>query len=157
MFCIYDLDGTVICSNHRKATLPNGDLDLEHWIENNLPEKIAEDSLLPLIEWMRLDWRTNNIVLVCTARVLGDADYSFFMENDIPFHEIMSRPMGCNMADAQLKEIQLRLYAQGLGISWQQFCQESTVYDDNQSVIKHLRSIGMLVSDAVKFNRSMAA
>ena len=31
---IFDLDGTTIDSNHRQATLPNGNLDLKHWFEN---------------------------------------------------------------------------------------------------------------------------
>ena len=41
---IYDLDHTVICSAHRQATLPNGDLDLAHWIENSTAELVARDS-----------------------------------------------------------------------------------------------------------------
>jgi hypothetical protein len=45
---IYDLDHTVIDSTHRQATLADGSLDLAHWIENNTPELIARDSLLPL-------------------------------------------------------------------------------------------------------------
>ena len=51
---IYDLDHTVICSAHRQATLPNGDLDLAHWIENSTAELVARDSLLPLAE----HWKT---------------------------------------------------------------------------------------------------
>ena len=51
---IFDLDHTVIDSSHRQATLPNGDLNLQHWRENATPEKIAQDSLLPLAdEWKK--------------------------------------------------------------------------------------------------------
>ena len=76
MFCIFDLDGTVIDSSHRKLAKPDGSLDLEHWIDNCTPEKIAADSLLPLVSLMRKNWRGGHTVLVCTARVLSDADYN---------------------------------------------------------------------------------
>lgn len=157
MFCVYDLDGTVICSLHRKATLEDGSLDLEHWIENSTPEKVASDSLLPLVSLMRKNWRTGHTIIVCTARVLSDADYAFFLENDIPFHTMLSRPEGCTMSDHTLKDIQLRLYAQNLGISWKRFCSESVLYDDNGQVLKHLGNIGMTTRDAVTLNKVLAS
>ena len=156
MFCIYDLDGTVICSAHRKATLPDGSLDLEHWIENSTPDKVAKDSLLPLATLMRKNWRANHTVLVCTARVLSDADFMFFLENDIPYHKILSRPAGCQTADHTLKDIQLRLYAHDMGLSWKSFCAQAVVYDDNQAVLNQLESIGMKTYCAVKLNKVMA-
>ena len=67
---IFDLDGTVIDSSHRKATLPDGSLDLDHWIENCTPEKIAGDSLLPLAGYMRQVY-PHHEVLICTARVMS--------------------------------------------------------------------------------------
>lgn len=154
---VYDLDGTVICSQHRKATLPDGSLDLDHWIENSTPEKIANDSLLPAVELMRKHWSKGDQIVICTARVLSDADYMFFMENDIPFHSVLSRPQGCTMGDAELKDIQLRLYAQSIGISWKRFCAIAKLYDDNQKVLTRLESIGMAVSDATILNKVMAA
>ena len=45
---IFDLDGTIIDSSHRQATLPDGTLNLAHWFENATPEKIFEDKVLPL-------------------------------------------------------------------------------------------------------------
>lgn len=156
MFCVFDLDGTVICSKHRKATRPDGSLDLEHWIENATPEKIAKDSLLPLVSLMRKNWRGGHTVIVCTARVLSDADYHFFMENDIPFEVMLSRPEGCTMADHELKDIQLRLFAQSKGISWKRFCAESVLYDDNNNVLNHLGSIGVSTRNAVTLNKVMA-
>ena len=154
-FRVFDLDGTVICSNHRKATLPDGSLDLVHWIENNTPDKIARDSLLPLIDLMRVQFDKGHRIVICTARVLGDADYEFFMMNFVPFHDVLSRPMGCTMGDAELKDIQLRLYAQAQGISWAKFCALSKVYDDNLGVLDRLGSIGMDCKNAVNINKAL--
>jgi len=157
MFCIFDLDGTVICSKHRHATLSDGSLDLEHWIENSTPDKIAQDSVLPLVSLMRKNWRGGHTVIICTARVLADADYAFFMENDIPFHTVLSRPEGCTMADTELKDIQLRLYAQNKGVSWKRFSANAVIYDDNQAVLKRCKDIGIRTQDAVVLNRILAA
>ena len=71
MLYIFDLDGTVIDSSHRQNTLPDGSLDLAHWVENNTPEKILSDSLLPLAEKMRSVRSATDTVAVITARVIG--------------------------------------------------------------------------------------
>jgi hypothetical protein len=157
LYNIMDLDHTVICSKHRKCTLPDGNLDLDHWIANCTPEKIALDSLLPLAVTMRKAYYSGlHQVIVCTARVLGEADYSFFLENDLPYHAMLDRPEGCSMPDAELKDVQLRLYAHSLGISWAKFASQAVVYDDNQAVLKRLKSIGIVTMDAVEINRIMA-
>ena len=56
MLFIFDLDGTTIDSSHRQNTLPDGSLNLDAWVRNNTPEKIARDSLLPMAE----SWKTIN-------------------------------------------------------------------------------------------------
>ena len=156
MFYVIDLDGTVICSKHRQATLPCGNLDLPHWKQNSTAELVAKDSLLPCVELMREKYYGNvHTVIVCTARVLSDHDYAFFMENDIPFHVMLSRPEGCSMADAELKDVQLRIYAQNEGISWARFSSRAVVLDDNQAVLNRLQSIGFIAVDAVALNAAM--
>ena len=52
---IFDLDGCVIDSLHRYKTLndENIRIDLEHWIENYTPEKISQDTLLPLAAYYK--------------------------------------------------------------------------------------------------------
>ena len=96
---IYDLDHTVIDSSHRQATLADGSLDLAHWIENNTPEKIARDSLLPLAKQMRENFKRGAEIVVCTARVLQCADYEFLREHGLRAHAILSRPIGDNTSD----------------------------------------------------------
>ena len=35
---IYDLDGTIVDSSHRRAIKPNGEIDLDKWRETNTKE-----------------------------------------------------------------------------------------------------------------------
>jgi hydroxymethylpyrimidine pyrophosphatase-like HAD family hydrolase len=75
---IYDMDGTIVDSLHRFRTLPNGKIDLQYWIENCTPEKIAQDTLLPLAEQYQAQLADPEIyVAIATARVLEDADMDY--------------------------------------------------------------------------------
>ena len=74
---IFDLDGTCINSEHRQATLPDGTLDLAHWIENATPEKIFGDTLLPLAQEVNRRQKKGDFTIVCTARQMQDADFEF--------------------------------------------------------------------------------
>ena len=155
---IFDLDHTVINSSHRQATLPNGDLNLQHWRENATPEKIAQDSLLPLAdEWKKARAKGSEII-VCTARVMSQPDYDFLRNNGLEYDAILSRPAGNMTADAVLKYFQLYHYATRIrGKSWKNFCAFSTMFDDNENVIKRLRFHGLRVYNAVEINRRLAA
>lgn len=156
MFCIYDLDGTLIDSSHRQLTLPDGALDLNHWRENSTPEKVNQDSLLPLVSLLRKHKRQGNKIIFCTARVLGEADYGFLMDNGLTAHYTLSRPNGCETPDHYLKEIQLRLFAHDRQITWSDFCDNSIMFEDNRKVIDYLRIHGMTLQDAAKLNRVCA-
>jgi len=153
MLYIFDLDHTVIDSSHRKATLPDGSLDLDHWIENNTSEKIARDGLLPALAMLRSAFYSGkHTVVICTARVLSNADYEFFTLHNIPFHTMLDRPQGCLMADTDLKDIQLRLYAHQNDMTWREFCAKSVIIDDNQAVLSRMKSIGVPTMDAIELN-----
>ena len=150
---VYDLDNTVIDSNHRKCTKSDGTLDLAHWIEKNTSKNIALDSLLPLVETMRKAYHDGFTVVILTARVLTNPDFEFFMEHDILFHHVLSRPQGCTMIDAELKDVQLRIFAQNQGLTWKRFCSMTIMYDDCQSVLTRMANIGVDCIDANKQNR----
>lgn len=156
MYQIFDLDGTVIDSSHRKNTLPDGTLDLAHWIANNTPEKIAADSLLPCAETMRAAWDRKHSVMVCTARVLSAADYAYFAEHGLRFHYMLSRPAGAQLNDADLKEIQLRLFAQSAGMSWAQFTRQALMYDDSPLIIERMTVIKIQCINAADWNAALA-
>jgi hypothetical protein len=75
---IYDMDGTVVCSMHRFKTTIEGKIDLAYWIENCTPEKIANDSLLPLAKQYQEQLANPEIyVVIATARVMEQADFDF--------------------------------------------------------------------------------
>jgi len=151
---IFDLDGTVIDSSHRKVTLPDGSLDLDHWIENCTPEKIAGDSLLPLANYMRQIY-PHHEVLVCTARVMSDADYDFLFDNGLHADAILSRPMGNRLPDAYLKEMLLRDHASRRELVWEDFAKASVIIDDNYSVLARLGQIGIRAVHADGLNDAL--
>jgi hypothetical protein len=162
LYKIFDLDNTLIDSTHRQVTLADGTLNLAHWIENNTRELILKDQLLPCVSTIREFWN-NRIqgdsyqikILICTARVLGNADYEFFEENNILYNYMLDRPKGCMMGDAELKDIQLRLFAHNRGYTWNDFCKLATIYDDSRPVLRQMRKIGIETVDAVLWNDNL--
>lgn len=152
---IYDLDHTVIDSSHRQLTLADGSLDLAHWIENNTRERIMRDSLLPLADHWREQRSRGAEIVVCTARVIGQADLDFLYNHGLHFHAMLSRDFGDRTPDAILKERLLREYAYNIGASWRRFCLFSTMLDDNPSVINRLQSIGLTVYNAPMLNANL--
>jgi len=154
MFYIFDLDHTVIDSSHRQLTRADGSLDLAHWIENCSREKIFGDSLLPLADQMRdLIARGRNVV-ICTARVMSDADYDFLYAHGLYTPWILSRPMGSRLGDAALKEGLLRAFASRQNISWARFAKTSIMLDDNLGVLAMLRDNGFRAYDPARWNRA---
>ena len=154
---IFDLDHTVIDSTHRQLTKADGSLDLAHWIENNTPQKIAADKLLPLADTMRQRIAQGREVIICTARVMGEHDYQFLKDHGLFVPVILSRPMGDSSPDWMLKERLLRQYASDTGRSWARFCLSAVMYDDNESVVKMAYLNNIDAYNAIELNKSMAA
>ena len=152
---IFDLDSTVIDSSHRCLSKEDGSLDLANWIENCTKEKIMRDSLLPLAQVMREFIAKSEHVIICTARVMGEHDYQFLKNNNLHVEDILSRPIGCNLGDADLKETLLREYADKLGFSYARFCSQASIYDDNLSVLERLDSHGVSVYNSVSINKTL--
>jgi len=154
---IFDLDHTVIDSSHRQSTLPDGSLDLAHWIENNTPELIAQDKLLPLATQMRRVRAKGARVIICTARVMQAADFKFLADHGLQFDVCLSRAQGDNSADTILKQKLLKSYALRSGFSWARFCKSSVMFDDNLNVIEHLTNLGLKVYNSILLNRELSA
>lgn len=153
---IFDLDGTVIDSSHRRATLPDGSLDLAGWIANSTPEKIRNDSLLPLADVMRALFPNSEEMLICTARVMGEADLEYLAENGLHFDGLLSRPNGNRLPDHVLKEMLLRDHATRSGLTWEQFTSSAHMFDDNAHVIETLQGIGLRVYNALTINSELS-
>lgn len=166
---IFDLDHTVIDSSHRQNTLPDGSLDLEHWLENNTPERIMRDSLLPMARAMRALFRLGgNRIIVCTARSYQIADENFLAKHRLGYHAYLSRGAMtiCNKTgkrlsadmrgDAQLKRELLEDY----------FCKQigyasiadanAIMFDDNHKVINEMRNLGIKCYDAKEINARLS-
>ena len=153
---IFDLDHTVIDSSHRQSTLPCGSLDLAHWIENNTPEKIMQDKLLPLAELWKANKKAGRVVGVCTARVLQDADYEFLADNGLQADFILSREMGDNSSDGILKEKLLKNFAEKAGFSFTEFCANvRAFYDDNKIVLETLDKLNIKAYNALELNKKL--
>jgi hypothetical protein len=155
MLYIFDLDGTVIDSSHRQNTLPDGSLDLAHWIENNTVEKILADSLLPLAEKMR-EVRSDTVAVI-TARVIQDADLAFLRRNDLKFDYLYSRAQGNNTPDDLLKRrAVLRLAAKmNKSIAWMR--KNAVFFDDNLAVLDIMASMGIKTINATLANERLTA
>ena len=149
---IFDLDGTIIDSSHRQATLSDGTLNLEHWFENATAEKIFDDTVLPLATQVRKRQRAGDYVMVCTARNMQDADFEFLQNEGICPDKIISRPDGNMEADGVLKAKQLRSF-----FNLKQFAKANKVmFDDAASVRSTLRKIGIAVINPEKIAERVA-
>lgn len=156
MIMIFDLDHTVIDSTHRQLTRPDGSLDLAHWREHCTPAMIARDTLLPLADVMRRYYAEGHTVVVCTARVVGDADMAFLAANDLKFHYFLSRDGEFdNRPDARLKTELLNTWAtaQGLPADWRR---NALMWDDNLAVIRAMFADRLICFNAIKYNKRLA-
>jgi hypothetical protein len=152
MLLIFDLDGTAINSTHRQNTLPDGSLNLAKWQENNTPEKIALDTLLPIgKQWSN---GLNKKIAIITARVLGDADYKFLEDNNLRYDFIYSRKAGDDTPDAALKRLALYKLAKDMGKSMRWLQNFAVFYDDNLSVLRMATKLKVANVDASLYNQS---
>lgn len=153
---IFDLDGTVICSKHRHATKADGSLDLEHWIENCTPEKIYADKLLPLARAMRNIYAAGHHVVICTARVMSEADITFLENHGLKHHALLSRGANDTRPDAEMKVDLLWKYLFDLGYA--SIAEANCImFDDNLKVIEAMIQQGVLCFDATKENARRVA
>lgn len=75
----YDIDGTLVDSSHRYAALPNGNVDLEHWLDNHY--RIFNDRLLPLADQYKRDLSdSETYTVICTLRPPHALDLMFIRE-----------------------------------------------------------------------------
>ena len=149
---IFDLDGTIIDSSHRQATLPDGTLNLPAWKENSTPEKIFADTVLPLATQVRRRQKAGDYVMVCTARNMSHADYEFLQDVGICPNKIISRPDGNDTPDGELKAKQLNSF-----LSLKQFAKANKVmFDDAASVRTALRKLGIAVIHPEKIEKKVA-
>lgn len=153
IFTIFDLDGTIVNSDHRKLTLNDGSINLNHWRENCTREKIFADTLLPLADhWKAVQGVRDNFIIVCTARVMSEADFDFLRSHGLKWEFMISRTEGDARGDAMMKFCKLYELAQSLSFSWRGFASRCEMFDDNLSVIDLLSASGITVNNATACN-----
>ena len=152
---IWDLDGTVIDSSHRYTTLANGDIDLPRWIADNTRANIERDSLLPLARLMQSSYAHGDTVIICTARVLGVWDKVFLADHGIKAHHILSRALGDNRGDAEMKRAKLFALFADLKVPFVRWTRNATFYDDNQGVLDMAEKYGIRTRNAVQLNSKL--
>ncbi|MDH3380756.1 MAG: hypothetical protein OEQ39_27900 [Gammaproteobacteria bacterium] len=105
---VYDLDGVLVDSSHRYRNKPDGTIDLQYWIENRTPEKIAKDKILPRARQYLADClNPARYTVICTSRVYHSADIEFIVGRLGAPDKLFMRPEGNNDADGVLKRKQL--------------------------------------------------
>ena len=99
------MDGTIVCSLHRYRTIEREGkmvIDLQHWRDNS--HKAMEDGLLPLSSQYRADLSNPFCyVIIATARVLGEADFTFINQVLGKPDYIISRKPDDNQSGTTLK------------------------------------------------------
>ena len=153
IFTIFDLDGTIVNSDHRKLTSNDGSINLNHWRENCTREKIFADTLLPLADhWKAVQGIRDNFIIVCTARVMSEADFDFLRSHGLKWEFMVSRTEGDSRGDAMMKFCKLYELANSLSLSWRGFASRCEMFDDNLSVIDLLSASGIMVNNATACN-----
>ncbi len=151
---IFDLDETIIDSAHRTPNRPDGTLDLDRYFALKNRESIFKDSLLPLARTFKALDRSENYVVICTARAMNQDDYDYLAAHGLDAHKILCRPLDGSenhIKDAKLKrrKIQrLRNLRQFAGLP-------VVMFDDAKPVVAEMRRIGVACLNAIKINRKL--
>ncbi len=148
---IFDLDNTIIDSEHRTPRDENGKLILDKWFEMATPENIAKDTLLPLASLFRKAKRKHHHVVICTARTLTDADREFLRRNAISTSFVLSRPAGDMTPDGEFKK---RLLSDLFKTRFAPL--RKIMFDDNDEVRETVSTLGVKVVDPRPINEASA-
>jgi hypothetical protein len=146
---IFDLDGTVIDSSHRREYNDDGTLDINAW-RKCTRESIMRDSLLPLASLMRELIASNKMVAICTSRVLNETDWEYLEMHQILPRIIISRIEGDTTPDAEFKTRELQ-WSFGAGLLMQ-----SQMWEDMPDIRASVSKLGILAIDPIPFNKVLA-
>jgi FMN phosphatase YigB (HAD superfamily) len=153
---VFDLDETIIDSKHRTPNRPDGTLDLQRYFEMKNRKSIFEDSLLPLAKVFKGLDRSQNYVVICTARAMNDDDFDFLRHHNLHAHLVLCRPLDGSenhISDAALKARKIQRLR-----NLKQFQGKPVVmFDDAKPVIAAMRKIGVACLNAIFVNQRLQA
>ena len=153
---VFDLDETIIDSSHRTPNHPDGTLDLARYVALKNRESIMRDSLLPLSAFFKALDRSENYVIICTARVMNQDDRDYLAIHGLDAHLVLCRPE--NGSENNIKDPMLKARKIQRLRNLKQFRSKPvTMFDDSAPVIRKMREIGIVCLNAVKVNQRLAA
>ncbi len=88
---VFDLDETVINSNHRTPNKADGTLDLQAYFASHNEKNVNKDTLLPLAATLQRVIKEGYQVAILTARTMKWFDYAFLRRHGIDPAWIFSR------------------------------------------------------------------
>lgn len=151
---VFDLDETIIDSSHRTPNKPDGTLDLDRYFALKNRDSIMRDSLLPLAKTFKSLDRSENYVVICTARAMNQDDYDYLELHGLHAHKILCRPLDGSenhIKDGALKRRKIQRLR-----NLKQFAGKPVVmFDDSTPVIRAMRSSGIICLNAIKVNRRL--
>jgi phosphoserine phosphatase len=152
--CVFDLDETLIDSAHRTPSHPDGTLDLDRYFAMKNRESIFRDTLLPLAEIFKTLDRSENYVVICTARAMNADDWDFLATHGLFAHKVLCRPE--DGSENHIKDPALKARKIQRLRNLRQFQGKPVVmFDDSQPVIRKMREIGVACLNAVKVNQRL--
>jgi hypothetical protein len=151
---IFDLDETIIDSSHRTPNRPDGTLDLDRYFAMKNRESIFQDSLLPLAAFFKALNRSENYVVICTARAMNQDDFDYLAHHGICAHLVLCRPV--DGSENHIKDPVLKARKIQRLRNLKQFKNKPvTMWDDSAPVIRKMRSIGITCLNAIKVNKKL--
>jgi FMN phosphatase YigB (HAD superfamily) len=153
---IFDLDETLINSKHRTPNRADGTLDLDGYFRNKTRENIMRDTLLPLASVFKTLDRSENYVVICTARAMNQDDFDYLDAHGLRYHAIMRRPLDGSENSTPDGALKLRKIKRLMNL--RQFRGlPVTMFDDAKPVIAAIRRAGMVCVNAITANRKLEA
>ena len=163
-YIIFDLDATVINSNHRvKHALVDGIFNLVNYFKfANTSELIGKDSLLPLACYMKVLAAQGTEFSIITARTFKYADSKFLTDNKlINFKTKIFDRSSCptwvrELSDSdykrhQFNKLQQKLFNESKTPNLYQF------FDDNKEVLAEFSNdVNIHMIDAIGLNKKIA-
>lgn len=156
---IFDLDKTVIDSDHRTPYKENGDLCLSSYRAKQTHDNIMQDQLLPLASVMQTLIKSGAPVVIVTARRMTKSDYIYLRQNGLKTALICSRDQLFKRFHTEEAQ---RIYALGdaeYKRHWFEWLQarfgvmaQFSVYDDHGGVLAVAREMGFICHDAIRTN-----
>lgn len=146
---IFDLDGTVIDSEHRTPRLPDGRVDVDAFLAMKTHRLVFKDTLLPLARVMRERFRDpNSTVAVCTSRTMSKADHHYLRFHKLHAHLVLHR-------DSQDRDTPDGVLKTRLLDPILSRFKSVVMFDDNLEVIDAIRALGVRVINSTLHNQRL--